>query len=415
MSATCDLALEQYVRLRPNSLADPYPLFEQMRAENPVYWNDLVGGWVLTGYSAAVAVLRDPRSSSRRHADDRSQLPEAAREQTRELRNHLLLMMGVSDPPDHTRLRALVNKAFTPRTVETMRPRIQQVADELLEAVQHADGMDVIREFAYPLPIIVISEMLGVPAEDRRRFKQWSDDVVAFIAAGQPTAERAQQAQCSLNAMANYIRDIAAERRRQPQPDLISQLIAAETQAGRLSEPELVAMCNSLLFGGHETTTNLFGNGLLALLRHPDQWARVCGHPERLPIALEELLRYDSPVQRLERFATVDMELGGQPIRAGQRFWVMLGAANRDPTQFPAPDALDVERQPNAHVAFAQGLHFCVGAPLARLEAQIGFEALVRRFPNMHLAGETVVWREILSHRGLEALPVVFGQKELTP
>lgn len=406
MSTSCDTALEQYVRLQPESLADPYPLFHSLRDEDPVYWSERVDGWVLTGYPAVVAILRDPRVSSNRHTDARTQLPEAAREQARALREHLSLMMGNSDPPNHTRLRSLINKAFTPRVVEAMSSRIQALADQLLDAVQGAGRMDVIRDFAYPLPIIVISELLGIPTEDRTQFKHWSDDFIGFIAAGRPSVERAKRAQQSLLAMADYFRDIAALRRRRPQNDLISGLITAEEHGQRLSEGELLAMCNSLLAGGHETTTNLFGNGLLALLRHPGQLRELRQTPDLIVGAVEELLRYDSPVQRLERFATQDLELGRHRIRAGQRLWPMLGAANRDPAQFPDPDRLDIRRQPNPHLAFAHGIHFCVGAPLARLEGQIGFATLLRRFQKLELADGAVQWRAILAHRGLESLPV---------
>jgi cytochrome P450 len=408
MSTHCDQALEQYVLLQPESLANPYPLFQQLRAEAPVYWAERVEAWVLTGYPVVAALLRDPRVSSNRHADGRTQLPEAAREQARALREYLALMMGNSDPPDHTRLRALVNKAFTPRVVEAMSSRIQTLADQLLDAVQGAGRMDVIHDFAYPLPIIVISELLGIPAEDRVQFKRWSDDFIGFIAAGRPSAERAQQAQQSLSAMADYFRAIVDQRRRDPQSDLISSLSAAEEHGQRLSEGELLAMCNSLLAGGHETTTNLFGNGFLALLRHPDQLNELRQTPALTAGAVEELLRYDSPVQKLERFATQDLELGGHRIRAGQRLWPMLGAANRDPLQFPDPDRLDLQRQPNSHLSFAHGIHFCVGAPLARLEAQIGFATLLRRFPKLELADDAPRWRPILAHRGLESLPVAF-------
>jgi cytochrome P450 len=406
MSTSCDQALEQYVQLQSESLDDPYPLFQQLRAEDPVYWSEQVDAWVLTGYPVAAAILRDPHVSSNRHADARTQLPEAAREQARALREHLSLMMGNSDPPSHTRLRSLVNKAFTPRVVEAMSSRIQTLADQLLDAVQGAARMDVIRDFAYPLPIIVISELLGIPAEDRIQFKLWSDDFIGFIAAGRPSVERAQQAQQSLLAMADYFRAIAVRRRRHPQNDLISGLIAVEDHGQRLSEGELLAMCNSLLAGGHETTTNLFGNGLLALLRHPDQLRELRQTPALIVGAVEELLRYDSPVQRLERFATQDLELGRHRIHAGQRLWPMLGAANRDPAQFPDPDRLDLRRQPNPHLAFAHGIHFCVGAPLARLEGQIGFATLLRRFQKLELADGVVRWRAILAHRGLESLPV---------
>jgi cytochrome P450 len=400
---------EKYIHLAPELIADPYPLLAQLRSESPVYWSDTVQGWVLTGYEEAAAVLRDASMSSNRHTDARTLLPPEAREEMRFVREHTSLMMGTSDPPKHTRLRALVNKAFTPSMVEGMRFRIQEIANGLLDTVIANGKMDLIRDFAYPLPMLVISEIIGLPAQDRDRFKQWSSDWISFIAAGRPTAEQARQAQASMQAMSEYFNHLIEERIQSDgqRHDLLSALVAVEQEGSSLSEPELLAMCNSLLAGGHETTTNLIGNGFLALLQNPEQLDALRREKESVPTAVEELLRYDSPVQRVERFATHDVELGGHVVRADERIWVMLGAANRDPMRYAEPDVLDVRRKPNPHLAFALGIHFCVGAPLARLEGQIAMTTLLERLPGARLAGP-LQWRPMFAHRGLTALPVAF-------
>lgn len=403
-----DRAFEQYVRLETDRIADPYLLFDELRATQPVYWSEAIHGWVLTRYDECAAVLRDPHMSSNRHTDARSLVPEAARAETQALREQTSLMMGPSDPPKHTRLRALINKAFTPGMVQGMRPRIEQIANELLDRMQDVHEPDLIRDFAYPLPIIVIAEIIGVPAGDREQFKRWSSDWVSFIAAGTPTAEQARKAQSGMAAMAEYFNNIINDRRSAPTNDLLSALVAVEQEGSRLSEPELLAMCNSLLAGGHETTTNLIANGFLALLQNPEQLGLLRNAPDTLPLAVEELLRFDSPVQRVERFATREMKLNGRAIGCDERLWVMLGAANRDPARFSEPQKLDVRRTPNPHLAFALGIHFCVGAPLARLEGEIALATLIRRLQMPRLATHRLEWREMIGHRGLKQLPIAF-------
>jgi cytochrome P450 len=313
--------------------------------------------------------------------------------------------MLVSDPPDHTRLRALVQKAFTPRMIDQLRPRIVTVVAELLDRMAERQGpVDLIAEFAYPLPVVVIAELLGVPAEDRVKFQEWSALLAASV---DPliSSELMDRVTWAREALHAYLREIIAERRQQPRSDLISALVAVEERGDVLSEPELVVMCTLLLVAGHETTVNLIGNGVLALLRHPDQLERLRADPSLIGSAVEELLRFDAPVQLTGRIAVEPVQIEGQTIEPGQWILPLLGGANHDPAQFAEPERLDLGRNPNPHVAFGRGIHFCLGAPLARLEGQIAIGALVRRFRTLALAGEPVR-RDQITLRGLKSLPV---------
>ncbi|MBV9893908.1 MAG: cytochrome P450, partial [Chloroflexi bacterium] len=346
-----------------------------------------------------VASLTDARFSADRTRQDLPELAESYQ---------FAKSMLVSDPPDHTRLRALVQKAFTPRMVEQLRPRIIAIVGELLDRIAQRDGaFDVIADFAHPLPVVVIAELLGVPAEDRVRFSEWSAVLAASLdpLVSEDLANRVPGARDAVDA---YLRGIIAERRKQPRSDLISALVAAEERGDVLSEPELVVMCRLLLIAGHETTVNLIGNGTNALLRHPDQFAKLREDPGLITSAIEELLRYDSPVQMTGRIATEPVQFDGHTVQPGEWILPLLGAANHDPAQFADPERLDLTRNPNAHVAFGRGIHFCLGAPLARLEGQVAIGALVRRFPSLALAGEPVRRKQI-TLRGLQSLPVTAG------
>lgn len=398
----------QFNPLLPEFLADPYPFYHQLREHDPVHWNQVLGFgmWVLTRYPDVLFVLRDPRLSAQRRSAEVVQqalqlFPEAADASPLARANTMLSC----DPPDHTRMRTLVNKAFTPRAVEAMRPRVQAIVDSLLDAAQERGGMDIIADLAYPLPVIVIAEMLGVPPEDRDRFKRWSDDVVATIEPVlSPEAQRrAQQASLELT---EYFRGIVEQRRQDPRDDLLSALIAAEEQGDRLTEDELYATCILLLVAGNETTTNLIGNGMLALLRHPDQLQRLREDPSLLESAVEEMLRFESPVQLTARVALEDLEVGGRQVQRGQLLLALLGAANRDPAQFPDPDRFEIARRDNRHLAFGHGIHYCLGAPLARLEAQVAFRSLLARFPRLEPAFDAPQWRPAVTLRGLASLPV---------
>ena len=386
----------------PEFVADPYPTYHRLRAEDPVHHSPL-GFWVLTRYEDVVAALRDPRLIKE---------PIAAFVAARF--GAPMPAMGLSmldrDPPDHTRLRGLVNKAFTPRVVEGLRPHIQKIVDGLLARVEGAGTMDLIEEFAYPLPVTVICQMLGVPVEDRERFKQWGLDIARGLDAIllPPDSDVARRSVAARRALADYFRALIAERRAAPRGDMLSDLIAAEEAGDKLSEDELLATCILLLVAGHETTVNLIGNGTLALLRHPDQLRRLREDPGLIGSAVEELLRYDGPVQRTARIPSADVTFDGRTIAKGEMVMPFIGAADRDPAQFPDPDRLDLTRTDNRHIAFGWGIHFCLGAPLARVEGQIAIGTLVQRLPRLALATDRPEYRQSLTLRGLTTLPVGF-------
>jgi cytochrome P450 len=386
----------------PEFVADPYPMYQRLRAEDPVHHSPL-GFWVLTRYDDVVAALRDPRLAKEAIASfvaARFGAPIPAMGQS----------MLDRDPPDHTRLRGLVSKAFTPRVVEGLRPHIQQIVDGLLDRAEDAGAMDLIEEFAYPLPVMIICRMLGVPVADQERFKAWSLDVARGLDAIllPPDSDVGRRAIAARHALADYFRALIAERRAAPRGDMLSGLIAAEEAGDTLSEEELLATCILLLIAGHETTVNLIGNGTLALLRHPDQLQRLRDNPGLIGTAVEELLRYDGPVQRTARIPGEDVTIGGVTIPRGDMVMPFIGAADRDPAQFPEPDRLDIGRAENRHIAFGWGIHFCLGAPLARLEGQIAIGTLVRRLPKLALATGRPEFRQSLTLRGLKSLPVSF-------
>ncbi len=388
----------------PENRLDPYPHYHALRAEDPVHYWPLSQGWVLTRYADVVSVLRDPRVSADRTRSTMSQIlgpppiPEEFLDTFEAIQRRSMLTM---DPPDHTRLRRLVTKAFTPRMVESLRPRIEQIVADLLAAV--GDGkMDLIRDLAYPLPVTVIAEMLGVPIEDRATFKRWSEELLVLTEPFVPI----EGALHSAAEMRRYLEGVYAERRRQPRNDLISALVATDEDGDVLTEQELFAMCLLLLIAGHETTTNLIGNAVLALLRHPDERRRLQADPTLMRNAIEEFLRYDSIVQATARVATEDLEVGGKAIRTGEFIILVLGAANRDPAEFPDPDRLDVCRQDIQHVAFGNGIHFCLGAQLARTEALIALDALLRRYPRFEGDHDQLHYKTTALLRGLQSLPL---------
>jgi len=391
----------------PEMLADPYPFYRRLREAHPVLRMAELDAWIVTSYESVNAALRNPQLSSDRFPRLRQRLASRGLDSLAEDRVRSMIHM---DPPDHTRLRGLVNKAFTPKTVEAMAGHIQEIIASLLDVVKSRGRMDIIEDFAYPLPVTVIAEMLGVPAEDRARFKHWSDEVSVVlggdVAALSETALR--RATTAREELADYFKDIVRQRRRNPGPDLISALTQAEEEGGKLSEDELYSTVVLLLVAGNETTTNLIGNGMLALLRHPDEMRIVWDSPSRVPTAVEEMLRFDSPVQLTTRMAKTDLEIQGTKIQKGDWLYLVVGAANRDPAQFPEPDRFDVTRIENKHIAFGAGAHFCLGAPLARLEAQIAVRALRDHFPTLRVGEDTIEYRNNFNLRGLKSLPVIF-------
>ncbi|HET9856191.1 MAG TPA: cytochrome P450 [Methylomirabilota bacterium] len=394
----------QFNPMDPAFVADPYPTYHRLRAEDPVHHSPL-GFWVLTRYPDVMAMLRDPRLIKEPIAAF-----VAARFGMAAPPPGLGLSMLDRDPPDHTRLRGLVSKAFTPKALERLRPHIQKIVDELLAGAAGKGQMDLIEEFAYPLPVRVICEMLGVPVRDHERFKVWGLDIARGLDAIMlpPDSEVGRRSISGRRALADYFRELIAERRAAPRDDMLSALIAAEEAGDKLNEEELLATCILLLVAGHETTVNLIGNGTLALLRHPDQLQKLRENPGLIGTAVEELLRFDGPVQRTARIPSEDLTIGGRTILKGEMVMPFLGAADRDPAQFPDPDRLDITRADNRHIAFGMGIHFCLGAPLARMEGQIAINTLLARLPKLALATEQPQFRQSLTLRGLQALPVSF-------
>jgi cytochrome P450 len=384
---------------------DPVPAFRRLRESAPIRHNRWQGSWVLTRYEDVAAVLRDPRFTtdrttlapfrfmrwaSRRHPDFVSLLD----------RNLLML-----DGEEHRSVRSLVSKAFTPRRVEALRPRVEAIVDELLDAAARRGEMELVRDLAHPLPVVVIAELLGVPLEDRERFRVWSSEVVEILDL-MSGREGLRPAWRGAEGLAGYFRGLLAERRRAPKDDLLSAILAAEEDGRALGEADVLALCALLLAAGHETTTNLIGNAVLALLRHPGERKRLQEDPSLMPSAVEEFLRFDSPVQVTDRVITEDLDFRGHAFRRGQLAICMLGAANHDPARFPDPDRLDVARGDRGHLAFGLGPHVCIGAPLARLEAEVALAGLLRRFPNFTGPTEPPGRRASIVLRGPTALPL---------
>lgn len=397
--------------LSQDFLDDPYPTYHLLQAEAPVYWSEAWGCWLVTGYRENIAIFKDWENFSNvgRWNTLFDDLPLDVRAEVESLENHYRYSHGLihSDPPDHTRLRKLVHMAFSPRAVRVMREQVEQIVQEHLDAVQASGRMEVIHDLAYPLPATVVARMLGVPEQDIDRFKQWSHEALLFQATGRATPDTVRLSHQALMMMKDYLSQLAKRRRADPQDDLMTALVTAEDEGDKLTEEEMISTCVTLMVAGHETTTNLIGNGLLALLRHPDKMDQLRRDRSLMESAVEEFLRYDSPLHRNRRAVARDMEFEGQHMKRGQPLFQMLGAANRDPQQFPNPDALDLTRTPNQHIAFGFGIHFCLGAPLARLEAPIAFNAILDRMPHMRLATDQVEWLPGVMH-SLKALPVVF-------
>ena len=408
MADAANQGLDQLELFYRAQLPDPYPVYHQLRSEDPVHWSDLIGAWILTRYDDVKAAANDPRFSSVRAHYFMDQLPETAQQRMRPLGHQLALWLIHLDPPDHTRVRSLVHRAFAPRVVEGLRGRICQIVNDLLDGVQKAGTMDMMGDFAYPLTAAVIAELLGIRQEDRTQFSQWSDSINGFVGAAHVTARRAELAQRSMLELMEYLQALIETRRRSPEDDFVSSLIAVEEEGDKLNEEELLALCVLLLFAGHETTANQIGNAMLALLRNPDQLQKLRSKPALITSAVEELLRYDSSVQRLGRVATENVEICGNRIRSGEFIAAMLGSANRDPIHCVEPDKLNIEREQNNHISFGYGKHYCIGAPLARLELEIAITTILSRFPSLRLGTSEVEWFDNFGQRFLKSLPIVF-------
>ena len=402
-----DPKLSLYHLLDPQVLADPYPLYHRLRTEAPVLWDPYLHAWVVTRYADIVTVLHQ---FSAKCAPTPEHLAAIGMPELAPVAQVMMRQMLFMDAPAHTRLRGLASMAFTPARVEALRSHIQEIVDNLIEPLTHAGQMDVIAHLAAPLPAIVASEMLGVPTSDRDQLKQWSEDFAEVLGNFQHNPNRASRTLKCVEEMSAYFREAIRSCRTRPREGLVHSLLTAEIDGDRLTEEEVIANCIVTMVGAQETTTNLIGNGVLSLLRNPDQLQRLKDDRSLIPAAVEELLRYESPSQHTTRIATEDTELGGKKIRKGQAVIVVMGAGNRDPERFSDPDRLDVGRRDNRHLAFGWASHFCFGAALARIEGHIALDAIANRLPELALQPGPLVWRENLGLRGLTSLPVTFGK-----
>ena len=396
--------------LAPEFQADPYPVYDRLRASTPLYYWEAGNIWFVTNYEACVALLKHGNLGHEVQRDTANEEPGRKEPPARhaplfEMHRHWMLLR---DPPAHTRLRALVHEAFTPRMIDRLQSRIQTATEQLIDAAQDKGEMDVIEDFAAPLPVMVIADMVGIPECDRGSLRRWSRDLADTVELTDAPEVYDRGAAATVEFSA-YLRDLARERRRQPRQDLMTALVQAEDHGDTLTEQELISTCILLLVAGHETSTNFIGNGVLALLRHPEQVESLKARPELGRSAIEELLRYDSPVQATFRTVLHELEFDGRRLPAGASVAFMLGSANRDPAVFNDPQRLDISRDPNPHLSFSYGIHYCLGAPLARLEGQIAIQTLLRRAPGITLVDDSPAYRRTWAARGLEALRVRLG------
>ena len=385
--------------LSPEFRLNPYPFYDQLRQAAPIFYWEPWGVTFLTRYEDCNALLRHSQMGHGTWGE-----PSPGQQALVDMQRHWMLFLN---PPDHTRLRGLVHKAFTPRMVEQLQPKIEAITDNLLDRVQAAGQMDLIADLAYPLPVMVIAEMLGLPAADYQTFHQLSTDLARTLDLTEDEAVYLRGSQAAAQ-LTDYIIALVAQRRAEPRDDLLSALVAVEEAGDRLTEAELFATFALLFVAGHETTINLIGNGMLALFRHPDQLELLRQQPALINSAVEEFLRYDSPVQLTSRIALETVELNGHTFEKGRQVSFMLGAANRDPAQFANPNQLQITRRPNQHLSFGSGIHYCLGAPLARLEGQIAFSRLLQRMPKLALATEKPEYVDNYLLRGLKSLPASF-------
>lgn len=393
----------------PDFYSNPYPTYARLREESPVHWDDRAKRWFISRYADVAAMTNHPGISVAR-------VPPTARLEAMGLGvmdpvyGIMRQQMNFIDPPDHTRIRGLVHKAFTPAAINALRRDIQNITDALLDEIQGAEGADLMKQFAYPLPVIVIAQMLGVSLEDRDQFKMWSTDFAELVGNPMRPMERLLEIRKSSFELVDYLRAAVARLRKAPEDNVMSALAQVEERGDILTEDELLANAVFLLVAGHETTTNLIANGLLSLMRSPAEMKRLRDDPALLPSAIEEFLRFESPLQMVGRIAKEDIEVGGVTIPRGQVIALVLGSANHDPSMFSDPDRLDIGRKENKHLAFSQGIHYCIGAALARIEGQIAIGTLLRRFGALSLEREAQDWQQNLSFRGLRSLPVRFQQ-----
>jgi len=402
-------APERKILFTDEIVQDPYPTYARLHEQGPIHYVEVAGKWAVWSvfsHAECASVAKDPRCSAKRAQQMLLPLPLSRQSEFQELARMLSLWLIFMDAPEHTRLRKLLNKGFSQAALEGLRPQMEDIVERMLRPLDHGSEVELMRQFANPMPVRVISEMMGVPEALHGRFEEWSRAIAAFRGNPNRTLEEAQAAQDALIAMTEFFRNTVADRRRNKGNDLISLLIDIEEEGDALTEEELYAQCIALLFAGHETTRNLIGNGVYTLLKHPREATKLRENPEMIRSAVEEFLRFESPVQFTARVLKEEMEICGQRIPKGWTVLCMFGAANRDPKQFKEPNQLNLQRLNNQHLAFGAGPHFCIGNQLARLEGQVAIMSLVKRFPGMKLTGPRPEWADTFGLRGLKTLPV---------
>ena len=395
-----------YLPSDPATVADPFPIYRRLRDEDPAHWTPGLKAWVLTRYEDVRRVCLDSQMSSDRLRPFFASLPASEAARMSDLIRILTLWMVFRDPPEHTRLRRLASRVFHVRSINALRPNIEALTNWLLERIGERERFDLIADFAGPLPALVIMDMLGVPRGELPRLKHLSDEMALFIGSARDTAGKYERAQSATREMADIFRALIAERRAEAKPDLLSELVHLDEGGDRLTDDELVAMCVLLLFAGHETTTHHIANGVAALMRFPAEMEKLRRNPAAAPAAVEELLRYDGPIGAQVRLVQEEQVFHGSAFRPGERVFLMMNAANRDPRAFPDPDRVDLERHGVPHLTFGFGAHICLGFPLARLEGQIALPAVLARWREIEPDAERFEWMDSMVLRGMKAFPV---------
>lgn len=389
--------------LDPQVVLDPYRYYKSLRSTDPVYWNEKWGGWILSSYEDVKNAFQDLRLSSERVRPGR-RVSKDQQEQMSSTYAVLAKWLTFNDPPKHTRLRMLMNKAFTPKAVNQLLPKMDEITDGLLDELSSHSEVNVLQSYASILPIMVISDLLGVPREDRNLIKKWSDDLMLLVFGAAGVENRREAASKSLAEMVDYLKDIIKERRISPKDDLISALVEATEDEDKLTEEEAISTCTLLIFGGHETTTNLIANGLLAFHNNPGQLELLKKSPTLITTAVDEILRYDGPSKAMVRVAKQNLVIRDKEIAAGDKVLLVQSAANRDPEMFERPDEFDITRSPNPHLGFGRGIHYCLGAPLAVQEGRIALSKFIEKFPHYQVMDNEILWQPTIINRGLKKL-----------
>ena len=402
---------EHFDLFEPDVIQDPYPMFDRMRRDAPVHWNDSVKGWFVTRYFDVRMVLRDPRFSVEKMTPFEDRMGGSKQAKIAFLTEILGGWMVFKDPPGHTRLRQVLQGAFLPKPFAAMRPKVEAIAHEILDGLGSRTDIDLITDYAVPLPGTVIGDLCGVPRDKVTKLRDWAGDIAKFVLQGRSTPDRYDRSHSALAECVDFYRDLVADHRADPKDDLTTLMIEGGEIGKPLSDDEIVSTLVLILFAGHETTTNLISSGMLTLLHNPDQLSLLERDRSLVPTAVEEFLRAEGPIATVVRLALEDVEIGGQTIRKGDRIFAAIDSAAHDPAVFKGSTTVDITRQRNRHMAFGKGIHLCLGAPLARLEGQVAFEALFDRYTDFELQGETPEWRDELIARGLRSLPISIHHK----